>query len=204
MKKIALFILLSIGLSSQVFAQNLVEMVQKISINGLNVNQPISYTQFVSTFGKPLEINEPEYSECTGNFEVSMSFTDKTANLEYFGEDNPKALLKEPFKFQDKRLKGKLWFDWLSSASITETVTIDGWKVEPSLTFEQFKAHFPKSAKNPIETENKDEKQYAVLFGLNLSDTPENMDELAYNSHILFTFKGNKLIGLLINRGIAC
>lgn len=67
-----------------------------------------------------------EYSECTRNFEVSMSVTDKTANLKYFGEDNPMALFKEPFKFQDKRLKGRLWFDWLSNASTTETVTIDG------------------------------------------------------------------------------
>lgn len=204
MKKMWLLALLAFGLSSQTFAQNLVEMVQKISVNGLNVIQPMTYTQLIGAFGQPLQVNEPEYSECTGNFEVSMSFPEKMANLEYFGEDNPKALFKEPFKFQDKRLKGRLWFDWSSNKSITDTVMIDGWKVGSSLTFEQFKERFPKSAKNPIETENKGEMQYAVLFGLNLGDTPENMDELAYNSHILFTFKDNKLVALIISRGIAC
>lgn len=204
MKKIWFLALLTLGLSTSSFAQDLVEMAKNVSVNYRNVSLPMTYFEFSETFGKPLQINEPELSGCTANFDVGLEFSGKVANLEYFGEDNPSALFKEPFKFQDKRLKGRLWFDWQDINTLTEKVTIDGWKVEPSLTFEQFKQHFPKSAKKPIETENKGESQYAVLFGLNLGDLPENMDELAYNSHIIFTFRNNKLVGLSINRGIAC
>lgn len=204
MRKILLCLLFGLGLSAQVFADNYVNVVQKVTVKNLNLNQPVTYNELIKEFGLSKALVKPIVLECASSFAIDVKYSGKKAQIEYFAQGNPASLFKQPFKFQDDRLKGNLSLNWFSMVSLKEKVMLDDWQVHPDLTFDQFKKRFPLSAQTPEEVGEHGALTYAVVFRLSKKMNKISQEEVYLSRHVLFTFTNKKLSKLHIEQGDDC
>ena len=185
-------------------AQITMDYTTTVKVNQIELVRSVAANQIEKLIGKPVQNIEKEYSECTTNYEYSTSFTNgKTLKFEIFPEDNPQIKSENFYKtkhnFQQLgSTQGRVWLSWSNMQSLTETVLINGKRINHQYTFNQFKKDFPLSAKtgnSVLMLDNAEVKSYLKN---------PNDYTAGYTSYVYFVFKHGKLSQLEIHQGIAC
>ncbi|MFW1851879.1 hypothetical protein ACG9XR_15140 [Acinetobacter guillouiae] len=185
-------------------AQHSEDYTTTVKVNGVELNQAVSATQIEKLVGKTSQKPVKTFSECTGNYEYSISTASgKNLTFDIFSEENPQiksdAFYKSKNTFQQLgTTKGRIWLSWTNAQKMTDTVLINNKPITNLYSINQFKKDFPNSAKTGTH----------VLM-LTVSEAKEFLKnpaefETGYRSYVDFSFKNGKLSKLEINQGMAC